>query len=92
MNTLTNEELIKRLQQLPLDATITIAPSYGRTAECTTVQYHDLGNEIILGDAGGFDEFGVLDFMSSLIGRCECPYPGDEDDYDDDVFNACGIW
>ena len=87
MKELTNEELIKQLQQFPLDAIITIVPCGEPMSEHITVQYNDHSNEIVIDTDYAPDEFGIFEFLNDLECRA-----GDWDDDISDIFNSCGIW
>lgn len=75
-----NKELIKKLQQLPDNATITIeTPS--SYEQCNTIQYNEISNEIILSH---FDK-NVNDFVNPID---ILNFTAEEEE----ICRSCGIW
>lgn len=85
LKNLTNKELIEVLKQYPMDATVSIE-TFSKCEECNAIQYNDLGNEIILSH---FDT-NIREFIESIepIDIFELT----EEDEDEEIYRACGIW
>ena len=82
LKNLTNKELIEVLKQYPMDATMSIE-TFSKCEECNAIQYNDLGNEIILSH---FDTN-----IRELIEPIDI-FELTEEDEDEEIYRACGIW
>ena len=83
LKNLTNKELIEVLKQYPMDATVSIETFNSKCKECNAIQYNDLGNEIILSH---FDT-NIKEFIEPID-----IFELTEEDEDEEIYRACGIW
>lgn len=81
LKNLTNKELIEVLKQYPMDATVSIE-TFSKCEECNAIQYNDLGNEIILShfDTNIREPIDIFELTE------------EDEDEDEEIYRACGIW